>query len=160
MMNTSTTARVAALCVAAASTVTLAGGGEPCCTVKSINTRAATVTVAEKGTSCSYEFKAKTAKDLEGLSVGADISLDLSHFRGAVRPGGRDLGSKAPSDKVNRPTRPTPGEPVARPGGASSSRGVAATGTTSCGSNVSRNAKTKTLCRVMTGPNSWEYRPC
>jgi len=29
-----------------------------------------------------------------------------------------------------------------------------------CGSNVPRNAKTKTLCKVMTGPNSWEYRPC
>jgi hypothetical protein len=43
--------------------------------------------------------------------------------------------------------------------GPTGSTGQAATGE-ACGSNVPRNAKTKTLCKVMTGPNSWEYKPC
>ena len=43
--------------------------------------------------------------------------------------------------------------------GPTGSVGQAATGE-ACGSNVPRNAKTKTLCKVMTGPNSWEYKPC
>jgi hypothetical protein len=44
--------------------------------------------------------------------------------------------------------------------GPTGSTGQAASGADACGSNVPRNAKTKTLCKVMTGPNSWEYKPC
>ena len=44
--------------------------------------------------------------------------------------------------------------------GPTGATGSAASGSEACGSNVPRNAKTKTLCKVMTGPNSWEYKPC
>jgi hypothetical protein len=135
---------------------------EPCCSVVSINKRTLTVRVSETGTSCTYEFQVKNAKDLEGLEAGKAIAVDLKALMVKAEPvnGTRTLTGTRPAEPVGRPA-----EPAGKPTGTtkapeSGTRSVAATASAACGSNVDRNAKTKTLCKVMTGPNSWYYRPC
>lgn len=130
---------------------------EPCCSVTSIDARTRMVTVVEKKTGCTYQFQANTAADLVGLKVGSAITLDVKLLIDPAVPiNSRAAGlAKKPAEPIN--TRPA--EPVGRP-----TRSVAATASvassTACGSNVARNAKTKTLCKRMTGPNSWEYVTC
>ncbi len=102
----------------------------PCCTVKSIDARTRMVTVTETKTGCTYEFQAKDAKDLDGLKSGGSLRLDVKQLPATSGPTG------------------------------STAQAATSGGSEACGSNVPRNAKTKTLCKVMTGPNSWEYRPC
>lgn len=146
--------------------LTPAAGGlaEPCCNVKSVNTRTLLVTVTDKSTGCAYEFQAKTAADLADLKVGADIRLDVKGLIDAAEPAGRSAGLGAkPAEPVARPSEPIndrPASPVdGRPKKGLSSASAPAT-SAACGSNVARNAKTKTLCKRMTGPNSWEWVPC
>jgi hypothetical protein len=83
--------------------------------------------VTDKKTTCTFEFQAKEAKDLEGLKVGTAIRVNVKELPATSGPTG-SVGSAASAE--------------------------------ACGSNVPRNAKTKTLCKVMTGPNSWELKPC
>jgi hypothetical protein len=132
---------------------------EPCCGVKSIDARTRMVTVVENKTGCTYQFQASSAADLVGLKVGSAITLDLKLLAEPADPvNGRTAGlAKKPAEPANRPAEPVnrPAEPVGSP-----TRGVAAASSTACGSNVARNAKTKTLCKRMTGPNSWEYVTC
>jgi hypothetical protein len=152
-----------AVMAGAAGLLAAAERAAPCCAVKSIDARTRMVTVVENKTACTYEFQAKTAADLVGLKVGSAITLDVKALVDLAEPAGRRAGlAKKPAEPVNKPAEPAgkPAEPINdRP-----TRGVAATASaassTACGSNVPRNAKTKTLCKRMTGPNSWEYVTC
>ena len=124
----------ASCCAALTIGMTAASAREtPCCSIKSINARTRMVTVTEKKTSCTYEFEAKEAKDLAGLKIGTAVSLDVTQLRVVSEPTG-SVGSAATSSGV---------------------------GSGACGSNVARNAKTKTLCKqTTTNPNSWTLVPC
>jgi hypothetical protein len=157
--NAIRTAVVSTACVASVAAAVLVGWIEPCCNVKSINARTRVVTVTEKATGCTYEFEAKEAKDLDGLKVGSAIALDVRQLPAPAEPAGTPsaLGAK-PAEPVSKPAEPVgkPAEPAGRP--VRSLAGAASAA--ACGSNVPRNAKTKTLCKRMTGPNSWEYVTC
>jgi hypothetical protein len=141
--------------------------------VKSIDARTRMVTVVENKTGCTYQFEAKTAADLIGLKVGSALTLDVKLLIDPAEPvNGRTAGlTKKPAEPVGKPVEPINGRPAATVGkpaepiqNARPASGVAATASaassTACGSNVARNAKTKTLCKRMTGPNSWEYVTC
>jgi hypothetical protein len=106
---------------------------EPCCEIKKINASTRIVTLTEKATGCTYEVKASDAKDLKGLRVGGSFDIDIKGLA------------------------PLTGTTMEKAGQAASS---ARSGTTSCGSNVTRDANTKERCIEMTGPNSWKYVPC
>jgi hypothetical protein len=147
--------------------------GEPCCTVKSLDARTKMVTVVENKTGCTYQFQASSAADLAGLKVGSAITLDLKLLIDPADPvNGRTAGlAKKPAEPVGKPAEPITGRP-AEPAGTPAeptqnlpvrsglSATASAASSTACGSNVARNAKTKTLCKRMTGPNSWEYVTC
>ena len=160
MSNPIRTAVVSTACVATlAAAASVIWAGTPCCGVKSINVRTRVVTVTEKATGCTYEFQAKDAKDLDGLKVGSAIALDVRQLLVLAEPAGTPsaLGAR-PAEPVNKPAEPVskPAEPVGRPVRSS----VAAASTGACGSNVPRNAKTKTLCKRTTSSGATEFYPC
>ncbi len=128
-----------ALCVAVCGAVLAAALSEPahavdpCCSIKKIDASTRMVTLTEKATGCTYEVKINDAKDLKGLRVGGSFDIDIKGLAPLSGP---------TSEKTSQ--------------AASSAR----SGTTSCGSNVTRDANTKERCIEMTGSNSWKYVPC
>lgn len=119
-----------AVLIAAASEPVRAA--DPCCAIKKIDASTRVVTLTEKATGCTYEVKISDAKDLKGLRVGGSMDVELKSLA------------------------PLTGPTMSKTGQAASS----ASSTTTCGSNVARNANTKAPCIEMTGPNSWKYVPC
>lgn len=135
---------IAALAVASCSTVLMIGltpalsaqqDGDPCCSIKSINARTMMVTITEKATGYTYEFKANEENDLRDLRPGAAIRLDL---KGLARLPG----------PVSAKSKPGPASPAG--------------GTTSSGTNVGRNEDTKpgSKCYVKTEDKGWVQVPC
>src|SRR5687767_5485740 len=114
---------------------------EPCCSIRSIDTRTRTVTVTEKTTGCTYEFQAKTAQDLLGLSAGGNISLDVKRLMVPAEPVGGVKGVAAkPAEPAGKPAEPAGKR--AEPAGKSAkpdAKQMAAGASAACGSNVGRN---------------------
>lgn len=87
---------------------------EPCCSIKSIDTRTLTVVVTEIKTGCALEFGVNTADGLKAFTVGASLSLDVSNLH--------------PAPKMSSTGQAASG----------------ASSPDACGSNVGRYASTKT----------------